>query len=424
MDLEYNLRGLLHLFFRKIFVFLLALLAIGVPGYYFAENMTPTYETQSNILLKFGDSGRLEVNLQGGSNAQGYAYNERSEMLQSNVSILESSDSIKEIINDLSVQRIYPKIAADTLIADKDKLQKAVEIAQKNLEIQASVNSHIIEIFFKHENAEMTALFVKKLISAFIERHNEIYETPQINFLEEQTVEAQSKLEQSRALLKAFKAESGISEIDQEIEQLLKQKNELSAIAYGAVTEARNKLAALETKRAQMRSTYRANSPIIDGINKSIAIARTQLNRAQSDMNKASSTNNGNSAKRSSIDKRIALLEEQRGRSNELEQQVKLGEENYKYYRQRAEEARVNNMLNAQNITRISVLDEAFVPLKPSGPGKNLLFIAVAMAALAFATMLILILELIDDRFSFPQQIRSRVGIPVFATFSKVKRRR
>ena len=127
-------------------------------------------------------------------------------------------------------------------------------------------------------------------------------------------------------------------------------------------------------------------------------------------------------SQKSEIDERIAWLEEQRGRYNELQQQLNLSEENYKYYRQRQEEARVNNLLNAQNITRIAVISQPSVPLEPAGPKKPLLMVAMIILGLCFTCAMALTMELMDDRLSFPAQIRARFGLPVLATFGKIER--
>lgn len=425
MDLEYNIRGILHLFFRQKKKLLITFFIIFVPGFLMTVNLDPYYETKSSILLKFGQNARLEVNLQDGGGGTRGINLDRNEVLQSNVQILKSANLIKIALSNMELEDILPGLAeADPEITKENKLQKAAASVQRNLLVFAGTDNHLIEITYRHENPEVTVQVSRELIEAFKKRHTEIYETPQINFLQEQAGKAQNQLDTSRETFIAFKKEMGVSEIDQEIEQLLRQKNDLSAIAYRSVTEAQENLAALEARAAEMRATYKRNSPVMRSMQESMAVARAQLRSRQNDMVNLDEKSDGTFASQTSaIDERIAWLELQRGKFNELEQQVKLDEENTRYYRQRMEEARVNSMLNDQNITRISVIDEPIEPLRPAGPNKKIILIGIMIFAGALAAGIAIIYELLDDRFSFPNQIRSRLGIPVLATFSEAEGR-
>lgn len=428
MNLEYNLRGLLHLFFRQKTKFLITLALILIPAILLTLRIEPHYESKSSLLLKFGQNARLEVNLQGTQTYKPSNSNERKEIMQSNVRIIKSVDLIKAALEDKSLSDMYPQLAETALNKDQ-KLQKAAQTVQNNLTVVAGKDNYLIEVSFKHKNPQIATNVTKAIIKTFRERHTEIYETPQTNFLEEQSIKAQEKLKLSREAFVEFKKQAGISEIDREIEQLLRQKNELStasyksqteAIAYQSMIQAQEKLAELEAEAAKLRTTYREDSPVVKSMNDSLAIARGELRNRKSDLSRIGSRLTGSiNVQNNQINERIGWLEQQRGRYNELAQQVKLDEENSKYYRQRMEEARINNMLNAEDITSISVIDAPTTPLKPSGPDKRLFLIAAIIFASVIAAAIAILYELMDERVSFPNQIRSRLGLPVLATFTE-----
>jgi len=421
MTLEYNLRGILHLFFRQKIKLLITFFLIFVPGLMLILSLEPFHVTKSSILLKFGQNARPEVNLPGKQGSVQVNSYDRDEVLQSNVSILTSIDLIKKALVNIDLDAILPESDEEEL-SQENKRRGAAGFVQKNLSVNTGVNNYLIEIKYRHKDAQVSADVSKALIEAFKERHTEIYETPQINFLQQQADKAQNQLDYSRETFNTFKKEAGVSEIDQEIEQLLRQKNDMSSIAYKSVTEAQENLSTLEAKAAEMRATYRRNSPVMKSMSESIAVARAQLRARQRDMASAGGNGKGTFASQTaSIDERITWLEAQRGKFNELEQQVKLDEENMKYYRQRIEEARVNNMLNDQNITRISVIEEPIAPLKPTGPNKKLMLIALMMFAGMAAAAIAILYELLDDRFSFPNQVRQKLNLPVLATFSEAE---
>jgi len=430
MNLDYNLRGLFHLFFRQKVKFLITMLLILVPSILMVLRLEPYYEKTSSILLKFGQNARLEVNLQNNQRFRSTPQNERGEVLQSNVQILRSADLIKQALSDIQATDMYPELSLSDLNEDQ-KQQRAVELVQKNLTATAGVDNYLIKLDFRHNDPKIAVNVTSSIIEAFKKRYTEIYETPQTNFLEEQSQKAQQKLDKSREEFIEFKKQAGISEIDSEIEQLLRQKNDVNtlsyksqteAIAYESVIEAQEKVAELESEAAKLMLTYRLDSPVVQSMNERIALAKSELSKRKTGMSRIGNKLAGSvSQQNNEINQRIAWLEAQRGKFNELEQQVKLDEENIKYYRQRMEEARVNSMLNDQDITRISVIEEPQIPLKPSGPNKKLILIALIIFACGAAAIIAILYELLDDRFSFPNQIRTRFNLPVLATFSEAE---
>src|SRR5687768_5671884 len=114
-----------------------------------------------------------------------------------------------------------------------------------------------------------------------------------------------------------------------------------------------------------MKSTYRMDSPMINGFKKTVAVARADLKQRQDDLNASAKSGSSLGTRMDNVDKRLSYLEAQRGSYNDLQQQVKIDEENYLYYLKRGEEARINKLLNSQNITRISVVDQPAVPVEP-----------------------------------------------------------
>jgi succinoglycan biosynthesis transport protein ExoP len=188
---------------------------------------------------------------------------------------------------------------------------------------------------------------------------------------------------------------------------LLVEKRELSNVAFQSVSNAQTTLSALEAQAAELRE--------------SIAVARAQLGDRQNDLGSSGDDDGSLSNKIDQIDQRIAWLEEKRGRYNELSQRVKMDEDNFQYYQQRGEEARVNMLLNAENITRVSIVDQAVVPNKPSGPSKKLILIAFLMAGMLLGLCAALGFELLDDRLTTPDALAAASGLPVLAAFGKVR---
>lgn len=154
-------------------------------------------------------------------------------------------------------------------------------------------------------------------------------------------------------------------------------------------------------------------------LRQTIAVARADLERRQKDLNSSNGTGGSLSAKISNVDQRVAYLESKRGRYDELRQKVAINEENYIQYRKRGEEARINNLLVSQNISRISVLDKPSPPVVPIKPKRSIILALVLLAALMAGLGTALARELLDDRFYNPDQVNKILGVPVLATFEK-----
>jgi len=68
MNLDYNLRGILHLFFRQKKKLVFTFFLLFIPGFFLIVNLQPYFQSNASILLKFGQNARLEVNLQNNQN--------------------------------------------------------------------------------------------------------------------------------------------------------------------------------------------------------------------------------------------------------------------------------------------------------------------------------------------------------------------
>ncbi|MCB9988475.1 MAG: hypothetical protein H6868_03965 [Rhodospirillales bacterium] len=433
MNIEYNIRGLLNALFRQKKKIILVFSLFFVLGFAVVLRIEPVYEARGSLLVKFGQGARPDVNLPGNNRPNELTSSDRKEIMESNIRILKSQSLLSDVVSAVGVEKLYPGLAAD------DEQDKAMALRQATgrilgaVSVQTSGASNIIEVAVRHKDPEVSALFTDKLMEMFMIRQAEVYNTAQTSFLEKQTTEMKQKLEVSRQDFFDFKEEVGISAIDEEMTQLLRQKSELSNLAFQSVSRAQTTLSELEAKEAEMRSTYKANSPVMKRLRQSIDVARRQLHDRQYDLNatgKESGEETGDDAdkqessmnsKIAAIDERIAWLEAQRGKYNELEQRVKMDEENYVYYQQRGEEARINNLLNIENITRISVVDKPAIPMYPVPARKKLILIAFMMAGALFGLGVALTFELLDDRLTSPEQITSTLGVPVLAAFGKAK---
>lgn len=342
---------------------------------------------------------------------------DRREIMQSNLDILQSHDLLKMVIEKVGVDRIYPGLS-ESIGTNDSPVEVAVRNMQrKHLVIKSSQQSNVIDIILLNQDPEVSAEIVRELQSIFIARQLEIFNKPQTNFLLEQVKESESKLNKAQKDLRDFKSSVGISSIEEELNELLKQKSNAATVAYQAVDDSQNKLSELRDKEIELLTTYRPHSPPIISIKKSIAEAERQLRERQNNL--TASRNSTLSEQNASINRRINKLEEQRNHYNDLIRQVEVEEVNYKNYLARSEEARINETLGEKKITSISVVDTPDVPVRPAIPRKKLILLSSIIAGILLGAVVVFIREFFDESFRTPKQLSKDLGIPVLTSLPR-----
>lgn len=418
MDIENSSRGLLTAFFRQSRTFVVVFALVLTAGVGYLITTKPVYEAKGSLVVKFGQDARPETGASEQQAAVEPDANARQEIIRSYIKIIFSQDMLRGLISEFGALRLYPDLEK----ADTDGVPIEEVAIKKLMEGDLEVNydqSHIIGIAVRNTDPQVATEFTDRVMKAFVRRRTEIYNQPQTDFLRQQIASANEKLEAAQSDLQAFKKEAGISAIDEEMEHLLREKSELNTLAYSAITAAQARLAELETQEARMRSTYREDSPLLTRFQQIVAVARADLEQRKNDLNTSGGSSNSLGVRMANVDKRLSYLESQRGNFNALQQKMDIAEENYTYYVKRGEEARINNLLNRQNITRIGVVDHPTVPVEPIRPRKNIFLAVTLLAAMMAGVGTAFSRELLDDRLSNPEQVHANLGIPVFATFER-----
>lgn len=419
MDIEFTSRGLVMVLFRQKMRFLLVFLAVLLAGISYLATQKPLYEASASLLVKFGREALPNL---ARPDAPGAAdvMSDRQEMIASFVGILRSTDLLRDAVNQFGVDKLYPGLSATAA----QPVEAAVaRLTGRDLQPAIEAKSNLISLALRNGDPAVAVAFSNILIEKFLARQAAIYNPPRTNFLRQQIEDARAKLDAAQTQFQDFKNETKIAALDEEMGQLIREKGNLSGLAFSALTQAQATLADLEAKYAEIRATNRPDSLLMRRQQESIAVARERVRNLQADLGaldagKASPL----SSKIADIDSRITFLESQRGRYTELERQVSLEEDNFKYYQQRGEEARVNDMLNDQNITRIAVVDMPSASPNPVHPHKTFVLAGCLVAALLLALGVALAAEMLDDRLTNPQQVARALGVPVLACFNRKRK--
>ncbi|MDB5492389.1 MAG: hypothetical protein JWO78_2238 [Micavibrio sp.] len=416
---EYNLRGIMTVLFRQQFRFLTVFFLVCLCGALYISQIQKIYESHGSLLVKFGQNAVPDLDRN--TNASNDYSQQHDEIIQSNVKILQSEGLLSEVVKKIGVTKLYPELAASAS-SPEVLTQNAQERAARDLKVWTDSKSNVIELSVRNKDPVVATEFATTLMDMFSIRQAEVYSSPHTNFLKQQIDDAKAQLDKSQEEFKGYKQELEISDLDEEMSQLLQEKRELSGLAFQSVSEAQKNLAKLESDRSLAAATYKPDSPVMQRLDQNISVARAEVKARQGDLNRGSGTASGLPQQLKKIDTRIAYLELNRSKYNDLKQRVTLDEDKYKYYVQRGEDARVSDMLNLENITRISVVDQPVVPAKPAPGRRKILALAFLMTAFLLGLCTALAFEMLDDTIAYPEQITAATGLPVLASFSKMKK--
>jgi uncharacterized protein involved in exopolysaccharide biosynthesis len=418
MYIEPSLRGLLMVFYRRKAKFNAVFALIMLVGVIYLMGMSRVYEAHGSFLIKPASSVP-EAGRQGAADDGTPAA--RTELVQSNIKILLSDDLLGAVVSKVGVERLYPGIKDAVGGTDSPEHEAVTRLQMKDLKATNDAESNIVEIAVRNKDPQVAKDFAQTLIEMFIAKQTEIYSAPHSDFLEKQIAETQQKLQEAQKQFQGFKQKTGISNLDQEVTELLTEKSALSGLSLQAVTVSQESLSKQESDLAAARATYRPDSPILQRLNDSLAVAKRDVSRRQQDLNATGGNGSALSPKIAKIEKRMAYLEKNRSEYTQLEENVTMSQDDYKTYRQQGEEARGHELLNQQGITRISIVDKPVVPLKAEPLKRKILLIAILLTALLFGLGIVIFFELMDESVAYPEQIAVDIGLPVLGSFGQTQ---
>jgi polysaccharide biosynthesis protein PslE len=476
MIVEATPRSLLNVVFRHRVKFFAAVAFCLFVAAAYCLIATPKYKSTAELLVRFG-SGQQQTRLGSGVTPEISAQQqERKEIVNSQIALLQSRDLLADILHTVGIARIYPNMTADT---PPELENKAIDQLGRDLDAEGGKDSDIIDVSLLNGDANVAAETLRVAINKFQKREGSVYQSQQLPFLQDQLQQARTALTKSRNAVEAFKTGAGISSLDEERSLILHQRSDTrqklveqisteqeaeqryqrieealkklpyeitlanEADRFKPVDDARERLSELRQREYEMSLNYRDNSVPIINLRKQIgngeeelarlakqgvARLRTGPNPVYQDLQKAALTAAGDEAAAAGarkpleaelerLDARLDELGSKTGKLNELELQQQVDEENFRNYLQGVESARLVNDLNREGITSVAIVQEPTVPLKIAQPRVLIIMTIALLLGIALGLAVTFFSEMTDEAFSMPNQIESVIGVPVLAVF-------
>jgi uncharacterized protein involved in exopolysaccharide biosynthesis len=384
---------------RRILLVFLGVLAVAA-GLTFARR--PQYEVRASILVKYGSE--YVYRPEPGQQRLPIALTPE-EILNSEAAILTSNDLIRQVVETIGVDRLYPGP-----FGRPPTLDEAVRAFREDLDVESVRRSSVLQVSVRHEDPRVADEALQALLEGFERKHVSVFSEAELAFFERQLGDYERKLEESDRKLEAFRQEHGVFEYAEQMNLLLRRRAELDALHRQAgveLGEVQRRLAALN------RSLEKPSPPEVAGAIQTDAIRLG--GEAQSRQAREASL----ATLLDEVDGQIRELDRNARQLAALRREVAQDERNHETYRARVEEMRVASELNERNISNISVIDPGSVPTKPAGTRRAMkLVLGVVLAGLS-AAVYALLAEYLSQGMATPEHVERRLDLPVLASVER-----
>jgi uncharacterized protein involved in exopolysaccharide biosynthesis/Mrp family chromosome partitioning ATPase len=356
--------------------------------------------------------------------------------------------------------------------------EKAILHLMKSLEVEKEKNSNVLSLAYETSSPKLARDVVDRLIGLFQDKHIQAHRTTGSHkFFSDQTAEIRISLTHAENELRNLKNEAGVTSLEDERKVLVNrigglqqeiEQTEAAMAASGARTKAlkkslaklpkvqvtekttgytnyaadgmRQRLYDLQLREQDLLSRYKPESPKVMEVRRQIAEAQAVLNREEATRTQTTSGLNAAhekieldlmieqgvfsslQAKAGALRSQLAAAGEDLKRLNDteirikdLQREVEVQNENYRNYVGKLEQARIDQALETDKISNISVVQPATYPVKPIRPRKlvnlalGLLMGLFGGLGLAFAS------EYTDHTLKKPEDIEERLQLSALA---------
>ncbi len=370
--------------------------------------------------------------------------------------------------------------------ADRVKYEKAVKLLQDETKIFTPKKTTMIVVQFKAGSPVLARAIVAEIVEVYLEIHAEANRMQgSYPFFVAQEKKAQEKLRKLNAEMKLAKNETGVASLDEkrrliqsrvsEIEQLAVKNHSDLAAASAEVSALEDAIAtlpekitkeetvgfpnvaadsayeqfyALEVQLGDLLAKYRDDHPQVVALKEQIEESRKVLNLqpakrtqtttakhpARQELETALLKNRALVSSFEARDKslvsrqRLAMDELRKLNTQEvqlvdLQRQVDLAEANFREYSRKLEQARIDEEIQQERISNISVMQPATFVAKAHSPRGTYVLLGGCVLGMFGAFAVALLAEQMTPAINSELDVEQSLELPVFVTLPQVSRR-
>lgn len=379
------------------------------------------------------------------------------------------------------VRGLLKRLDSVRSLSDRDAVVLGM---MNNLGIGSMKDSSIITISYDAKSPKLAQQVVDKLIDLYLEKHIAVHQTPgSYQFFVQQSDHLRDKLRQSEDELRNLKDETGISSLEEhrrvilnrigtleqemsstnsalasskaKIEALQKALNivpevmvtqETTGFPDYAADAMREEIFKLQLEELRLLTNFTKESRMAESVHQEVTEAqalldkeepaRTQVTRglsiAHEQLKLALLTEQANL---SSLDAKVEAhkkeLKEVRAelrtlndaevRMANLMREISTREANYRRYSENLEQARIDQAMENERISNISVVQPATLPIKAVRPNKLLNLALGLFVGILGSVILAIFTEHLDHSIKTPEDAEERLQLPTLTSIPRVR---
>ncbi|OFX18866.1 MAG: hypothetical protein A2V77_17220 [Anaeromyxobacter sp. RBG_16_69_14] len=366
----------------------------------------PAYEAQASILVELGREYRPELGQE-----RPLMPVTPEEVLNSEAQVLTSENLIRDAIEALGARRLYPVRGLLGRLRGTLNLAEAARRFRKDLSTAPVKRSSVLHVKFKHGDPAIAAEALHVLLDLYKQRHLEIvFNDTTLRFLQGRLREYEEKLKGSEQRWEAFRQGRGVFDYPEQMNQLLRQRADLTTSYRQAGVE----LGEIQRRLQSLAGALQLSRPLeVQGeLQKDRIRLRGESQSRRSRMADVSRL-------LGEVDQQIREMDQNQTQLAALRREVTDDEKNHQMYKAKVEEMRLSSDMNQHRISNVNVIDEGAVPTRPTGPGLGLRLAIGAALALLSAVIYAFAAELTGQGMSTPEAAEKRLNLPVLVSVKR-----
>jgi len=442
-----GLREIMNLLFKHKYLIVGIFLLLAVATYVTARWSPVKYSSKAVIMV---NAGREFVPIPevGDMRLPGPS---QEAIINTEMELIMGRDLSALVVHSVGADKLFPELAGKTL--DRADYESAAQRFGSALEVRNIGKSSLIEIYYKHDDPQVSTRALSVLVEKLKERHLQVFSKTNSPFLQEQLQAYETRLVDSQRRLAAFREAHRLPAED-EGGLLLRQRTELDiqsvqeqsklgelqqrmaflkarpAVLFVSGSDLRTQLNTLKRKEQEQAQKFNDGSDQMIALRADIQLVEKQL-KEQVDNEKA--------AERIKIESeikltemRVASLRQQLQQADgkiqafvrntahlqELGREVAANDSNYQIYLKKAEEARISENMDQKKMTNITVVQQPSIPVTPDAEERNRIMQMGLLIAVCLSFGTAFVVEFVPQTFTTPETVRRRLGVPVLATLA------
>ncbi|MDH3494706.1 MAG: Wzz/FepE/Etk N-terminal domain-containing protein [Acidobacteriota bacterium] len=470
---RFDFRDFVSVIFRHKWMILFTLLTAGAAAAFFSWRAPDIYASQMKILVR---NMRTETSLTPGVDAVADRAEVSQEQINSEIEVLKSRDLLEAVVVELNLAE--PLVKGKPV--DGRDVERAIEKLDKDLDVSTVKKANIIEVRYSSKSAETSARVLEHLSELYFEKHIKIHRAPgTFDFFKDQADKYKENLRSAENSLSTFQSRQNVVEIDRQKELTLTKKIETKAqltSLEGSIKETTKRIAELESqlantskrintqsrvlpnqfsaerlntllvelrnRRIGLLAKFKPGDRVVKEVDEQIAETNAALQKATassanefaSDINplwqelsielsRAKTAQAGRIALKNNLASQIARYEAELDKlervtpvHENLSRDVSSIAETYQLYAKKQEEARINDALDTQKISNVSIAEAPSVPKNPDNRNKLMAVMLSLGLGCGLCAASVFLSEMNRKTFVTPNELEEFAGVPVLAT--------